>query len=65
MLDELADVYDRAGRVIMDEANDLLDLLLGEMDYDDPVTVQLVEFWSIAARNIARMYWNKTRAGIG
>ena len=65
MMGELADVNGGEGRTIMDEANDLLDLLLGKMDNDEPINAQLKEFWSIAARNIARMYWTKTRAGIG
>ena len=42
MLEELAEVNDGGGRDIMEEAVDILHLLLGKATNDGPVTGQLI-----------------------
>ena len=53
---ELAESNGGLGDEILQAAPDTLLLLLGRETVKELLSVQMVEFWSIAARHIARMY---------
>ena len=65
MFRELSELNGGMGDEILQAAPDTLVLLLGREVENEPISDQMVEFWSIAARHIADMYRLKLRIGIG
>ena len=64
MFRELSEVDNGRGQVICASPGDTLYLLLGKIA-DGFSVEEMVPFWTVAARHIATMYYEKIREGIG
>ena len=62
MFDDLKNVQDGAGQLVLNSGESLLFILLGKHPAGAPDNV-MIEFWMIAARHIADMYRSKTKRG--